>query len=73
MTTNEQAEHPRRACSDDYRYTQVLVTNGAGTKEERERMAKQCLACSEYLDCLDDVIDSGKAWEFYEQQAALTE
>jgi hypothetical protein len=73
MTTNEQAEHPRRACSDDYRYTQVLVTNGAGTKEKRERMAKQCLACSEYLDCLDDVIDSGKAWEFYEQQAGLTE
>jgi hypothetical protein len=73
MTTNEQAEHPHRACTDDYRYTQVLADNGAGTNEERERMAKQCLACAEYLDCLDDVIASGKAWEFYEQQAGLTE
>jgi len=73
MTTNERAEHPYRACADDYRYTQVLVTDGAGTKEERERMARQCLACSEYLDCLDDVIASGKAWAFYEQQAGLTE
>ena len=35
-------------------------------------MAKACLACSDYLDCLDDIIADGKAWEFYEIQAEIT-
>ena len=72
MTTNQSWTHPDRACTDDYRYAEVLVANGRGTKEDRTRMAKACLACSEYLDCLDDIIADGKAWEFYEIQAEIT-
>ena len=72
MTTNQSWTHPDRACTDDYRYAEVLVANGRGTKEDRTRMAKTCLACSDYLDCLDDIIADGKAWEFYEIQAEIT-
>ena len=72
MTTNQSWTHPDRACTDDYRYAEVLVANGRGTKEDRTRMAKACLACSDYLDCLEDVIAAGKAWEFHEAQAWTT-
>jgi len=73
MTTHQSWHHPDRACTEDYRYAEVLVANGHGTKRERERMAKACLACADYLDCLEDVIASGKAWEFHEIQAAVAE
>jgi|BarGraNGADG00312_2_1021985.scaffolds.fasta_scaffold14441_3 hypothetical protein len=73
MTTNPSWQHPDRACTEDDRYVEVLVTKGQGTKEERDRMAKACLACGDYLDCLEDVIAAGKAWEFREVQAAVDE
>ena len=69
MTTDQSWSHPDRACTDDYRYAEVLLTKGAGTKEDRARMAKACLACADYLDCLEDVIAAGKAWEFHEALA----
>ena len=72
MTTNQSWTHPDRACTDDYRYAEVLLTDRPGTKLERDRMAKACLACADYLDCLDDIIADGKAWEFYEIQAGIT-
>lgn len=59
------------ACTDEYRYTELLLSDGPGTKQERERMAKACLACPVYLDCLDDVIAAGQAWEFLEETAGL--
>lgn len=55
------------ACTDDHRYSEVLLTE-LGTKREREHMLKACLACSEYLDCLEDVIATGKAWEYHQIQ-----
>ena len=73
MTTDKSWHHPDRACTEDDRYVEVLVTKGQGTKEERDRMAKACLACADYLDCLEDVIAAGKAFEFRESQAGLTE
>lgn len=64
--------HPERpACTDDYRYSERLLTNEPGMKQERERMAKACRACALYLDCLEDVIAAGKAWEFYEVQVEI--
>lgn len=54
------------ACTDDHRYTEVLLAEGLGTKQERKRLLNTCLACSTYLDCLQDVIAAGKAWEFHE-------
>lgn len=66
-------DHPARACTDDYRYSERLLTNEPGMKQERERMAKTCRACAVYLDCLEDVIAAGKAWEFYEVRAGIIE
>lgn len=73
MTTNQPLTHPDRPCTDEDRYVERLLTFGLGTKQERERMAKACLACSGYLDCLEDVIADGKAWEFLEIQSVMTE
>lgn len=73
MTTNQPWTHPDRACTDEDRYVERLLTYGSGTKQERERMAKACLACSSYLDCLEDVIADGKAWELLEIQNVMTE
>ncbi len=73
MTTNQSWTHPDLGCTDEDRYVERLLTEGMGTKQERERMAKACLACSGYLDCLDDVIAAGKAWEFNEIQNVMTE
>ena len=73
MTTTERWNQPGRACTAEYRYSEMLLTEGPGTTEEREGMARACLACSTYLDCLEDVIASGKAWEFHEVQGGLTQ
>ena len=73
MTTNESWTHPDRACTEEDRYVERLLTEGQGTKEDREGMARACLACSGYLDCLEDVIAAGKAWELHEIQAVMTE
>ena len=73
MTTIQPWTHPDRACTDEDRYVERLLTYGSGTKQERERMAKACLACSSYLDCLEDVIADGKAWELLEIQNVMTE
>ena len=73
MTTNPWWNHPDRACTDDNRYVDLLLADGSGTKQERERMAKACLTCADYLDCLEDVIADGKAWELHEIQAVMTE
>ena len=54
------------ACTDGHRYTEVLLAEDLGTKPERKRLLKKCLACPTYLDCLEDVIAAGKAWEFNE-------
>ncbi len=72
MTTNQSWTHPDRACTDEDRYVERLLADGSGTKQERERMAKACLACSGYLDCLDEVIASGRAWDFHEIQSVMT-
>ena len=55
------------ACTDEHRYSEVLLTE-LGTKRERAHMLKQCLACAEYLDCLEGVIATGKAWEYRQIQ-----
>ena len=73
MTTNQPWTHPDRACTDEDRYVERLLTYGSGTEQERERMARACLACSSYLDCLEDVIADGKAWELLEIQNVMTE
>lgn len=73
MTSNQSWTHPDRPCTDEYRYVEKLLTYESGTKQERERMAKACLACSGYLDCLEDVIADGKAWELLEVQTVMTE
>lgn len=72
MTSNQSWTHPDRPCTDEYRYVERLLTYDSGTKHERERMAKACLACSSYLDCLEDVIAEGKAWELLEIQTVMT-
>jgi hypothetical protein len=64
--------HPDRACTDDYRFSELLLANRSGTKKEHERMANACRVCTVYLDCLDGVIASGRAWDFQEIQAGLT-
>lgn len=61
------------ACTDGHRYTEVLLAEKLGTKPERKRLLKKCLDCSTYLDCLQDVIAAGKAWEFHEIQVEMTE
>lgn len=73
MTIDEWLSQPDRACSEDYRYSEQLLAMGPGSKQERERMAAACLACPVYLDCLEDVIAAGKAWEFHEIQTGDTE
>ncbi len=65
MIENESLEIAVPACTDDQPYSEALLTE-LGTKREREQMLKACLACSEYLDCLEDVIATGKAWEFHQ-------
>jgi hypothetical protein len=68
------SNHPERAaCTDDYRYSERLLTSDPGMKQERERMAKACRACALYLDCLEDVIAAGNAYEYYEVQAGIIE
>jgi len=66
MTMNKWWKHTLPACTDDCRYTEVLLIDGLGTKPERKRMAKACFTCSDYLDCLEDVIADGKAWEYHQ-------
>jgi hypothetical protein len=73
MTMNHWWSRPERACADDYRYSELLLANGPGTSRERERMAKACRACTVYLDCMENVIAAGKAWEYHEIQAGLAE
>jgi hypothetical protein len=67
MIENEQVKITLPACTDDHRYSEVLLTE-LGTKRERADMLKTCLACAEYLDCVEDVIATGKAWEFHQIQ-----
>jgi hypothetical protein len=71
MIVNESWKNTVPACTDDHRYSEVLLTE-LGTKREREHMLRACLACSEYLDCVEDVIATGKAWEFHQIQVATT-
>ncbi len=73
MTANHRWNHPLPECTDDNRYTEVLVGDEQATKAERERMARACLACPLYLDCLEDLIAEGKAWEFNEVQALIAQ
>ena len=68
MIENEHLKITLPTCTDDHRYSEVLLTE-VGTKRERQQMLRQCLACAEYLDCLEDVIATGKAWEFRQIQA----
>lgn len=67
MIVNEPWKNTVPACTDEHRYSEVLLTE-LGTKREREHMLRACLACSEYLDCLEDVIATGKAWEYHQVQ-----
>ncbi len=67
MIENESRKIAVPACTDEHRYSEVLLTE-LGTKRERAHMLKQCLACAEYLDCLEDVIAAGKAWEYHQIQ-----
>ena len=73
MTMNHWWSYLERACTDDYRYSRLLLANGPGTKRERERMAKACRDCTVSLDCIEDVIAAGKAWEYRQIQAGLAE
>ena len=66
MTVNKWWKHTLPACTSGCRYTEVLLIDGLGTKPERKRMAKACFTCSDYLDCLEDVIAEGNAWEFHQ-------
>ena len=72
MIVDQWWDEPDRACTVDYRYSELLLSDGPGTKAERERMARACLACPVYLDCLEGVISGGKAWEYHEIQAEIT-
>lgn len=73
MTANPRWNHPLPECTEDNRYTEVLLGDGEATKAERERMARACLACPLYLDCLEDVIAAGMAWELSEVQALIAQ
>ena len=68
MIVNEWSKNTVPACTDEYRYCEVLLTEGLGTKRERDHMLKACLACSAYLDCVEVVIAAGKAWEYHQIQ-----
>jgi hypothetical protein len=72
MTLTESWTEPDQVCTPENRYTHLLLTKD-GTKEERERMARACRACSVQLDCIEDVIASGQAWEYHEVQAGFAE
>ena len=72
MIMNESSTNSVPACTDDHRYSEVLLAE-LGTKRERQHMLKTCLACSQYLDCLEDVIATGKAWEHHRIQVEKDE
>ena len=65
MTVNKWWKHTLPVCTDGCLYTNLLI-DGLGTKRERKLMAKACFTCSDYLDCLEDVIAGGKAWEYHQ-------
>jgi hypothetical protein len=71
MIENESVNIAVPACTDDQPYSEALLTE-LGTKGEREQMVKTCVACSEYIDCLEDVIAAGKAWEFHQIHVEAT-